>query len=195
MLIGDRWVEAVIGHIAGGDVVEDPPLLEKEVIEERSDTSKIRPVSLEGAAARRPRLRAKEEPGEDPRGGAARARRVAVETARQRDALAKLRVHGGPEEAAARRSRPRRRLEGEVDAEVACSKAAMAAERTRLAARNAAVMAAVPTPPGSAGQRPGRGGRCCDHSVEPRGAERRGAPRTTRGTWTGRGRSCGGRRA
>ena len=47
--IGDRWVEAVIGHIAGGDVVEDPPLLEKEVIEERVVTPppKIRPVSLD----------------------------------------------------------------------------------------------------------------------------------------------------
>ena len=43
MLMGDRWVEAVIGHIAGGDVVEDPPLLEKEVIEERVVVSRPAP--------------------------------------------------------------------------------------------------------------------------------------------------------
>ena len=72
MLIGDRWVEAVIGHIAGGDVVEDPPLLEKEVIEERVVTPppKIRPVSLEKARRQLDELllRAKEgEADEDPR--------------------------------------------------------------------------------------------------------------------------------
>ena len=60
MLIGDRWVEAVIGHIAGGDVVEDPPLLEKEVIEERVVTPP--PVSPPpppdcGLPRPRPRLR------------------------------------------------------------------------------------------------------------------------------------------
>ena len=39
-----------------------------------------------------------------------------------------------------------RAWKAEVDAEVACSKAAMAAEWAQLAARNASVMAAVPAP-------------------------------------------------
>ena len=157
MLLGDRWVEAVIGHIAGGDVVEDPPLLEKEVIEERVVTPppKIRPVSLDAARRQLDELllRAKEEPGEDPR---------VAELLKERDVLrSKLR---GNEDALetlrafmANLKKPRRMEEpeippaarawkAEVDAEVACSKAAMAAEQALNAARNASVMAAVPAP-------------------------------------------------
>ena len=157
MLMGDRWVEAVIGHIAGGDVVEDPPLLEKEVIEERVVTPppKIRPVSLEKARRQLDDLllRAKEEPGEDPRVAELLKERDVLRSKLRgnEDALEKLRAFMEKLKKPRRVKEPpippaARAWKAEVDAEVACSKAAMAAEQARLAARNASVWAAVPVP-------------------------------------------------
>ena len=157
MLIGDRWVEAVIGHVAGGDVVEDPPLLEKKVIEERVVTPppKIRPVSLEKARRQLDDLllRAKEEPGEDPRVAELLKERDVLRSKLRgnEDALEKLRAFMEKLKKPRRVKEPpippaARAWKAEVDAEVACSKAAMAAEQARLAARNASVWAAVPVP-------------------------------------------------
>jgi hypothetical protein len=158
MLIGDRWVEAVIGHIAGGDVVEDPPLLEKEVIEERVVTPppKIRPVSLDAARRQLDELllRAKEgEAEEDPRVAELLKERDVLRSKLRgnEDALAKLRAFMENLKKPRRMEEPEippaaRAWKAEVDAEVACSKAAMAAEQARLAARNASVWAAVPAP-------------------------------------------------
>jgi hypothetical protein len=158
MMLGDRWVEAVIGHIAGGDVVEDPPLLEKEVIEERVVTPppKIRPVSLEKARRQLDELllRAKEEPGEDPRVAELLQERdeLRKKLRGNEDALAKLRAFmedlKKPRSVEAPPIPPAARAwKAEVDAEVACSKAAMAAEHARLAARNASSLAAaMPAP-------------------------------------------------
>ena len=157
MLIGDRWVEAVIGRIAGGDVVEDPPLLEKEVIEERVVTPppKIRPVSLDAARRQLDELllRAKEEPGEDPRVAELLQERDVLRSKLRgnEDALEKLRAFMEDLKKPRRVEEPEippaaRAWKAEVDAEVACSKAAMAAEQALNAARNAAVMAAVPAP-------------------------------------------------
>ena len=159
MLIGDRWVEAAIGHIAGGDVVEDPPLLEKEVIEERVVTPppKIRPVSLD--AARRQLddllLRAKEgEVAEDPRVAELLKERDVLRSKLRgnEDALAKLRAFMEDLKKPRRMEEPEtppaaRAWKAEVDAEVACNKATMAAEHARLAARNASSLAAaMPAP-------------------------------------------------
>ena len=158
MLIGDRWVEAVIGHIAGGDVVEDPPLLEKEVIEERVVTPppKIRPVSLEKARRQLDDLllRAKEEPGEDPRVAELLKERDVLRSKLRgnEDALAKLRAFMEDLKKPRRMEEPEippaaRAWKAEVDAEVACNKATMAAEHARLAARNASSLAeAMPAP-------------------------------------------------
>ena len=158
MLLGDRWVEAVIGHIAGGDVVEDPPLLEKEVIEERVVTPppKIRPVSLEKARRQLDDLllRAKEEPGEDPRVAELLQERDVLRSKLRgnEDALAKLRAFMEDLKKPRRMEEPEippaaRAWKAEVDAEVACNKATMAAEHARLAARNASSLAAaMPAP-------------------------------------------------
>ena len=158
MLIGDRWVEAVIGHIAGGDVVEDPPLLEKEVIEERVVTPppKIRPVSLDAARRQLDELllRAKEgEAEEDPRVAELLKERDVLRSKLRgnEDALEKLRAFMEDLKKPRRVEEPEippaaRAWKAEVDAEVACSKAAMAAEQALNAARNASVWAAVPAP-------------------------------------------------
>ena len=158
MLMGDRWVEAVIGHIAGGDVVEDPPLLEREVIEERVVTPppKIRPVSLDAARRQLDELllRAKAGEAEDPRVAELLKERDVLLRSKLRgneDALEKLRAFMGKLKQPRNVEEPEippaaRAWKAEVDAGVACGKAAMAAEHARLAARNASVWAAVPAP-------------------------------------------------
>ena len=159
MLIGDRWVEAAIGHIAGGDVVEDPPLLEKEVIEERVVTPppKIRPVSLDAARRQLDELlRAKQEgeAEEDPRVAELLKERDVLRSKLRgnEDALEKLRAFMEDLKKPRRMEEPEippaaRAWKAEVDAEVACNKATMAAEHARLAARNASSLAAaMPAP-------------------------------------------------
>ncbi len=158
MLIGDRWVEAVIGHISGDALPEDPPLLPKEVIEERVVTPppKLRPVSLDAARRQLDELllRAKAGEAEDPRVAELLKERDVLLRSKLRgneDALEKLRAFMGKLKQPRNVEEPEippaaRAWKAEVDAGVACGKAAMAAEHARLAARNASVWAAVPAP-------------------------------------------------
>ena len=107
MLIGDRWVEAVIGHIAGGDVVEDPPL-PKKVIEERCTENTARVLERRGASS----TTCSSEPRKSRRGPAvAELARSAASASKPRgneDALAKLR------EFMANLKKPRRVEEPEI---------------------------------------------------------------------------------